>query len=181
VGLSYIRILNKLAPAGFFYGRNMERETERQFLNRVLRGQSEAIDLCMALFRVSQIIDDLHDRDRPVERETLHRMAWQALVEIPSNGFYQHHFIVLQPLIRASLADWLDSTALETGSHHERTLAFVLRDSLTGVVVQCAYLIGGYDWMRSVSVDIRTQFHDETQRDYLGGLPMQQINSKVTA
>jgi hypothetical protein len=67
----------------------------------------------------------------------------------------------------AALQDWRDSVTLEReGDPHGRSLAFVLRDQLTGLVVQCAYLVGGSAWMAEVSAGIRRYFHDETLSAY---------------
>ena len=68
----------------------------------------------------------------------------------------------------AALQDWRDSVCLErNGDHHGRTLAFVLRDQLTSLVVQCAGIIGGFEWMQQVSVEIRRHFHEDALADYL--------------
>ncbi len=148
-------------------------ETEEAFLNRVLRGQAAAVELVRQLMRVSQIIDDLHDRDVDVSAARVKTMAWAVLVEVPSNAFYRRYFLDLQPVIRVALADWFDSTVLECGAGEDRTLAFVLRDTLTALVNQCAYLIGGADWMAANGPAVRRFFHDETLSDYLAELPAQ--------
>lgn len=141
--------------------------TEREFLRSVLHDRGDAVALCEQLFRASQLIDDLHDGDKTVTPAQRQALIWEMLVAIPENVFYRRHFAALQPLVRAALNDWLDSTDLEaTGDAHDGTLAFVLRDQLTAVVSQCAYIVGGYDWMRSVSAQIRRHFHDETLDDY---------------
>ncbi|MNR64006.1 hypothetical protein D3C85_1865010 [compost metagenome] len=59
-------------------------------------------------------------------------------------------------------------TLERTGDHHGRTLAFVLRDQLTSLVVQCAGIVGGFDWMQQVSAEIRRHFHEDALDDYLG-------------
>ena len=70
-----------------------------------------------------------------------------------------------------ALQDWRDSVILERSeSEHFKTIAFVLRDQLTSVVVQCAYLIGGESWMESVGPKIRAHFHEDTLSDYLNEL-----------
>ena len=93
------------------------------------------------------------------------------MVELPGNAFYRRHELYLRPLIASTLQDWRDSVLLERSeSEHFKTLAFVLRDQLTSVVVQCAYLIGGETWMTQVSTQIRAHFHDEVLADYLSAL-----------
>ncbi|WP_423820822.1 hypothetical protein V5738_10825 [Salinisphaera sp. SPP-AMP-43] len=144
--------------------------TQREFLSRVLGGNESAVAFCERAFRISQNIDDLYDGDKVVDDPKRDALIWDMLVGLPDNPFYQAHFDTLQPLIRAALSDWIDSTTLESGDDHEVSLAFVLRDQLTGVVSQCAYLVGGYQHMRNVSVEIRRHFHNERLDDYQASL-----------
>lgn len=149
----------------------MPRQDEHAFLCRVLPNQPAAVAFCETLFRISQTLDDLIDRDRPVSDEAVVSAFWQALIELPANPFYRQHEPYLRPLMASALQDWRDSVTLERSSdRHHRTLAFVLRDQLTTLVIQCAYLIGGEAWMTQVSVPIRQHFHEDTLDDYLNDL-----------
>ena len=149
----------------------MQQPNERAFLQHVLQSHGPAIQLCEALFRISQTLDDLIDGDKPVTGELIFQAFWEALIELPANSFYRQYEPFLRPLMASSLQDWRDSVSLErAGDHHGRTLAFVLRDQLTGLVVQCAGLVGGFAWMQQVSAEIRRFFHDEALVDYLGEL-----------
>ncbi|MNZ74012.1 hypothetical protein D3C78_924460 [compost metagenome] len=135
----------------------------------MLQGQAAPILFCESLFRISQTLDDLIDGDKPVTGNAVYRAFWEALIDLPGNPFYRQHESVLRPLMAAALQDWRDSVTLErTGDHHGRTLAFVLRDQLTSLVVQCAGIVGGFDWMQQVSAEIRRHFHEDALDDYLG-------------
>lgn len=148
----------------------MSRQNEATFLRGVLRNNEAAAQFCEMLFRISQTLDDLVDKDNPVADTTLIRTFWEALIELPANPFYREHEPYLRPLMASALQDWRDSACLERAdSHHYKTLAFVLRDQLTGLVTQCAYLIGGYEWMNKVSLSIRDHFHEDKLDDYLSG------------
>lgn len=136
-------------------------------LSVFLKADADAVRLCQNLFALTQVWDDLVDADKAVAPEDVNQAFWTALVELPQNPFYRRHAEQLQPVIRTALADWLDATVLETGTGHERTLAYVLRDTVGNVVSQCAYLLGGYQWMRAVSPDVRRMIHDETLDGYL--------------
>lgn len=146
----------------------MPQPNERAFLQHVLKDNAAAILFCEALFRVSQVLDDLIDGDKPVTGDAIYRAFWEAMIDIPSNTFYRAHEPTLRPLMAAALQDWRDSVTLERdGDRHGRSLAFVLRDQLTSLVVQCAGLIGGFAWMQQVSAEIRRHFHEEKLDDYL--------------
>ncbi|MCE3025719.1 hypothetical protein [Salinicola sp. DM10] len=145
--------------------------TEQQFLQNVLRNVQPAVAFCEALGRISQTLDDIVDGDTRVSAGDVIRSYWEALIELPENPFYRQNETYLRPLLASALQDWTDSTVLErTGQQHDATLAFVMRDQLAGVVVQCARLVGGYDWMREVGPVIRQYFHDERLHGYLSGL-----------
>lgn len=149
----------------------MPRSDEAQFLQMVLRNHGPAIRFCQTLFQISQTLDDLIDGDRGVPQATIISAFWKALIELPANPFYREHEPYLRPLMGAALQDWRDSVILErSDSEHYKTIAFVLRDQLTSVVVQCAYLIGGESWMESVGPQIRVHFHEDTLSDYLNDL-----------
>ena len=149
----------------------MPRQNEATFLRSVLRNNEAAAQFCEMLFRISQTLDDLIDKDKPVTDAVLIRTFWEALIELPANAFYRQHEPYLRPLMASALQDWRDSACLErSGSYHHKTLAFVLRDQLTGLVTQCAYLIGGYEWMGQVSLSIRDHFHEDSLHDYLTGV-----------
>ena len=149
----------------------MPQPNERAFLQHVLKDNASAILFCESLFRVSQTLDDLIDGDKPVTNDDIYQAFWEALIDIPSNSFYRAYELTLRPLMAAALQDWKDSVTLERDeSHHNKTLAFVLRDQLTSLVVQCACLVGGFDWMQQVSKDIRLQFHSETLGAYINEL-----------
>ena len=149
----------------------MSGSSERQFLVEVLRGDLSAVAMCEQLFRISQVLDDLVDGDKPVPAELIIKSFWEALIALPANPFYRQHESTIRPLMAAALQDWTDATRLERADdHHGKTIAFVLRDQLTSLVTQVACIVGGYEWMQEVSIHIRRRFHDETLADYINEL-----------
>jgi hypothetical protein len=146
------------------------REDEAAFLNRVLLEDRDAVVFALVLAQISQVLDDLVDNDAMLSGDTITRAFWQALVALPCNGFYQRHFDILQPQIQMVFFDWLNANVLEQGSDEDRNLAFVLRDSLTGLLVTCARLVGGYEHAQGVGPEIRRRFHDESLEAYKEGL-----------
>jgi hypothetical protein len=149
----------------------MQDSRERTFLRGVLQNDMSAVVFCESLFRISQTLDDLIDRDKPVADSTIHHAFFLALIDLPSNPFYRANDVHLRAMMASALQDWKDSVDLEReGDRHGKTLAYVLRDQLTSVVVQVAGIVGGYVWMQEVSVEIRRFFHDETLVDYIDKL-----------
>ena len=77
-------------------------QLEHAFLYQVLRGHPEAVGFVTALGRISQVLDDLYDGDKPVTRPQLDETFWDLLVGLPANPFYRAHFAYLHPLVTAS-------------------------------------------------------------------------------
>ncbi|MDN5937291.1 MAG: hypothetical protein L0H83_01380 [Salinisphaera sp.] len=152
----------------------MSSSKEAQFLHETLKGNTEAVRFCQLVFRISQVLDDLHDGDKPVTKTQLHQFAWELIEELPTNGFYQRHFTRLQPVLRHCLLDWMDSCALEQGDARNKTVAYVIRDTTTMIVSHCAYLIGGFEYMHKISPDLRKRLHSEPINDYISGLSKHQ-------
>lgn len=151
----------------------MPRHNEQEFLAQVLRGHRPAIALCNELFRISQVMDDLIDKDKPVSDEQIHNAFWGALVAIPSNTFYRECDLELRPLIASALQAYRDSVEFERSSMVRHTqIAHIIRDQLTDVVISCARLVGGVEWMREVSAQIRDHFHEEDYNTYMASLAL---------
>lgn len=141
-------------------------EEQSAFLREVLLGNPEAIEFCEVLFGISQVWDDVVDGDE-FTAENVNEMMWDALVVLPCNTFYQQHFGVLQPLLQAAIVDWLDSNELCRGDKEEQCAAYVLRDTITTIIIHCARLIGGYEHMRKISLRVRTELYKEPIEEYM--------------
>lgn len=147
-------------------------KAEREFLTGILQGVEEAVDLCVTLGEIAQKWDDIIDGDAEPTPENISALVLLVIGELNRNPFYQRHIGELQPLIEVSIVDWLTANQFEKGDYHERTLAFVLRDSLHSIVIHMARIIGGMRWAVEVSPDIRRFFHDEGLTEYLAELSL---------
>jgi len=143
---------------------------EKQLIVQALQGNQEAAAFCSMIFEASQVWDDLIDGDKPVDKEQINSVFWNLLVALPGNAFYRQHIDSITPIIMQSISDWHVANALEKGDNHDKSIAFVLRDSVSALLIHCATLIGGYQWGRNVAVDIRRAIHDETLDEYVKGL-----------
>jgi len=141
---------------------------QTDFLGQALRGNQDAVNFCLLLGSISQTWDDLVDEDKHVGGAEVNAAFWNALVALPTNAFYRQHEQLLSPLVQGAITDWMDSNTLALGTRHEKTLSFVLRDRLSSVVVQCALIVGGYNWMLEIGPEIRRRLQAETLEEYLG-------------
>lgn len=137
---------------------------------RDILSDEEALAFCEAFFFITQVWDDLVDQDKAIDPADVNRAFWLALVEMPANPFFARHAAQLNAFLGQAVCAWFDANVLECGTSHEKTLAFVLRDAVGGLISLCAYLLGGYDRMRAVSPHVRRLVHDETLETYLRGL-----------
>uniref|UniRef100_A0A6M3LJC3 Uncharacterized protein n=1 Tax=viral metagenome TaxID=1070528 RepID=A0A6M3LJC3_9ZZZZ len=142
-----------------------------KIIHKALQGNKDAIEFINHLSFIARAWDDIIDKDKGIDDDRINRAFWIALVEIPQNPFYQQYLFQLTPLLRDYINSWLDANNMEQGaSDNNKHVAFVLRDLIGNIVMQCAYLIGGYDWMRTVSPWVRSFQFEEKFDQYMEGL-----------
>lgn len=135
---------------------------DREFVRWAVRGNQQAAAMLDMFFFVAQLLDDLVDRDRDRSDADVVWAFWLLLVELPQNEFYRAFERELRPVVREAVGCWLEATALEREaqgcSGDQRPLrarqalarAYTLRAMSNMLATTCAYLVGGYDWMREV-------------------------------
>lgn len=139
-------------------------DTDRALLLHVLKGNEAAVALCEHLSSISQVWDDLIDKDVHVAPERITDAFYAALLELPLNPFYQAYQPRLLAQLQSVIFDWLSANRLEKSLP---LVAYTLRDSFAGFVVLCAGIIGGREWAIHVSTEIRDYVHDEDYEGYL--------------
>ena len=121
----------------------------RQLLEQTLKGNTDAVDLCMSVFEWANEYDHLIDGDalgKPPE-QALHDAMWLMAVVIPANPFYRRFYAELSPLLASGISTWRVSIELQRdGDDHGLMLAHVLRWTLTEFFMYCALIVGGRDW-----------------------------------
>jgi hypothetical protein len=148
---------------------NLKAKVHARAILEIVRDHDAAV-FCESFFYITQVWDDLADGDKAVGEPEVSRAFWLALVEMPKNAFFVRHRESLTAFIGQAACAWFDANWLEHGTTHEKTVAFVLRDTVAGLISLCAYLVGGFDYMRLVSPEVRRLAHDEPLGHYLRGL-----------
>jgi hypothetical protein len=144
------------------------RDDQREFLQYALRGNVPAVEFCELLGQITQVWDDIIDGDNPeLTHEDINAAFWNLFIALPNNVFYQQNFHTLSPLLQAAIVDWWDSNELVKGGVTEKAAAYVLRDTLTTIVIHCARIIGGYAWMREVSMEVRKFLYTEDLLEFM--------------
>lgn len=120
-----------------------------ELLHRLLKGDEEAVALCLLVFEWSNHYDHLIDRDLAPEQVdgVIHDAMWTVLVEMPANRFYQRHQHELSVSIANAISTWKASVALQrSGTPKGLELAHVLRWVPIEFFLHCARLVGGREW-----------------------------------
>lgn len=117
---------------------------------------------------ICEVWDDLIDQDKEIKQEDVNRAFYTAIIELQLNPFLHQHKANLIPLLRTGINAWLDANILEKGEKQDRVFAYVLRDVYMEFVSEVICLTRGWEYLRSVSVDVRRFFtHHESLEDYL--------------
>lgn len=141
-----------------------------KIVENALKGNKDAIRLVLDLAQIARIWDNIIDADKPVSIDEKNRMIWNIMVGIQSNPFYDENRQRFVTCFKDYLNSWMDANTLEKGTDHEKHVAFILRDLIGNVIMHCAEIIDGYDWMRLVSPVVRTFQFDEPLETYMEGL-----------
>ena len=124
-------------------------------------GDPEAWSYLSIICRVSRIIDDLVDEPEKVGKEDKYKLAQLLLVDLPNNTFFTRHKASLLPHHVTSLNAWIDSNDWMEKDKTRKTYALVIRDQLTELGLLVAFLTGGNEHMRSISLQVRDLFLKE--------------------
>lgn len=132
-------------------------------LLRWMRGNHDAMRCVMSLGTVSEVWDDLIDKDKPLTEEHIHSGMMSALVFLNENPFWQAHSARFMPVIIVGINAWMDANELEKDpTKKARALAFYIRNYFYEVSSVGAYCAGGWQWLRSVSLEMRMFFQHES-------------------
>ena len=136
-------------------------EKERADLLRWLKGDEIAADAIAQAIAISHVWDDLIDRDREPSVAEINNAFRYALVGLPRNPFWRQHQDEFSLLLEHAILDWHTSNAL-TG--YNMPAAFVLRCSAASLIIRAAAIVGGFEWARQVSTEIRATHLDDYAR-----------------
>ena len=128
---------------------------ESDSLEYFMKGNQDAVRLCVDLIYVAHLWDDLIDKDKLRTDDDINLAFRKTLLDIPSNPFYKEHANDLQPIMRNVVFAWYDANALEKGDKGERIMGFVARNELLNVLGYCIFLTGGYEWQSVEGLNFR--------------------------
>lgn len=142
-------------------------ETTYDFLMRCLKGNKDAVRWSLDLIYVSNIWDDLIDKDIEVTPKAIDLLCETALLSMGCNPFFQQHSNELAPVMRSSIRNWKIANAMSYRSPESRIQSHVLRYSPIDLIIACAAIVGGDDWAVSVGPEIRERHMADDLIHYL--------------
>lgn len=117
------------------------------------------------LWQVAQsarVLDDMIDGDRVVPAEHIVSVFQGLLIDVHRNGFFNRHREFLLGIHVVVMNAWLDANEWEKSEDKtEQLYAHVLRDLISELIPAVAYLTGGWDRCRAISLKVRGTFKKE--------------------
>lgn len=134
---------------------------------RACNGDAHALMFLSTIMDAVEVWDDLIDKDKPVSDEKLTQTFTNLLFWMPQNQFFEAHKNYLLPIIMTCVNAWLDSNKLAKSKlARDRQAAWWLKQMGVELYGAVAFLMGGFDHMRSVSVEARSVLAHEDFVDY---------------
>lgn len=113
-----------------------------------------ARDFIYDISRITELWDDLTDKDKPIPQTTIDNAMMAALVSLPLNPFFRQHSEYLTPLVLQAINAWQDANVLAKGTRSQRMLAYTLRHCDTQLYIAVVFLTQGFDKMREASSEL---------------------------
>ena len=123
--------------------------------------EKAAEDYLYMLCRITRVLDDIYDQDKPVSREQLLEVLEYLFIKLPTNSFYVSNQDVLISQHLSMWNAWMAANKWEHGDALEQAYAHVWRDTIHEVFPIVALLTQGHEQMKKVSEEIRHAFKKE--------------------
>ena len=124
-------------------------------------GNVDAWGYLSIIARSARSIDDLVDEPKKWVRKNSYDLAQLLLIDLPNNAFFDANKPALLPLHVTSLNAWIDSNEWMGKDKTRKNYALVIRDQLTELALLVAYITGGNDHLRNISLKVRELFLKE--------------------
>ncbi len=128
----------------------------KQLMAEVANGDLSAFQWMWDFWCFTHVIDDLVDKDKPVTGEEAARALAKFVTALSVNPFYVRNVHSLYPLIISACNRWVDGDLLDAADNlRSKTHSEVVRCGDVDVFLHVAYLTGGWDHMRKLSMRVR--------------------------
>lgn len=142
--------------------------SDDDFLQYAYKGDKNALRLGMDVIAIADTWDNLLDGDKEVSKAALNGAFIRALIDIPSNPFFQAYQNQLLPVFRAVIVNWFIANDYEaTGSRKDLEAGHTLRYAPLDVLTNSIAIIGGIEWAAEVGPELRRRSQKDELSAYL--------------
>lgn len=128
----------------------------KQLMIEVAKGDAAAFQWMWDFWCFTHVIDDLVDKDKPVSGEEAAKALAQFVTALSLNHFYVRNVMSLYPLIVSACNRWVDGDLLDKSEKtKDRIHSEVVRCGDVDIFLHVAFLVGGWDHMRNISMKVR--------------------------
>lgn len=124
-------------------------------------GDEDAVAFMLALSDITELWDDLVDKDKSITLARIDKVFYTALFGLAANPFYTKHITYLTPLMVAAINSWKDANVLQTGTMNERAVAYTLRNRDIQIVQAIVLLTQGPDAAQRLGPELWRRFAAE--------------------
>ena len=120
-----------------------------------VNGNKHAEEYLRDINIIVRTIDDIADKDVDVSVQQIQYIFFALCFKLFLNPFYQANIGMLLGVQMAAYNAWLDSDRLKESSNEvEKKWGSVIRGYIDEILPMAAYLTGGFDAMRKVSLKL---------------------------
>lgn len=131
-------------------------------------GNQHALVFLATIMDAVEIWDDLIDKDKAVLDEDINRVFINLVFWLPQNTFFDANKSYLLPLLMTCINAWMDSNHLARSEETQKlNTAWHLKQMGVELYGAVAFLTGGFEHMRNVSIEAREILAQEAFSDYL--------------
>lgn len=138
-------------------------DVEFRLLRRWCLDDVDAVRLMASLFQASQAADDIIDKGGGLAAlADMSRLLMIYFGEILPNAFARRHADLIAGAALPAIANWAGATTWEndaTADHEKLVFAYVMRESLEGVLIAIAFQIGGAKHAQLVREEFSEIYH----------------------
>lgn len=120
---------------------------------------TDAYDFLYRMANIYRVWDDLWDKDKEVSKEQADDVISDLAFELSRNKFYKENQAALEAFIFVSWNAWSDANIWKGHDNKMKALcAWFVRDYCCEITALVAWLVGGKEHARNLSLTIREFF-----------------------
>lgn len=130
-------------------------------------GNKQALEFIAIIFEAIEFTDDLIDQDVEISQDRIIINMMNLMITLPNNDFFISNRAYFTPILVHTLSSWIDSEILKhSKDERHKMLAFHLRNTALELYHATAFLLGGFEHLRKIGVEMRTFFALETYKEW---------------